>query len=325
MTDKFEAKIIDQLRNQKSLSDTSISAYMRNLKKLNDNEAFKNFKFLENTENILKKLEGYKENTKRNYLISVVSVLSVFKDKPKTKKLHDIYYNLMMDKKNDIDKSTVPHQMTERQKENWMDLDEIKKVYLELKSDVDEFSSQKNITEQQYNKLLSYFVLSLYLLEDTKRNKDYQLMYIVKKYAKSDETDKYNYLDLTDNKFIFNQYKTSKKYGTKIIDIKPELRSVIDLYLKYHPLYSVNSIKAGIPLLVSYSGTPLNKVNSITRILNRTFGKLIGSSMIRHIYLSGTIGPQVLEHEKIAGSMGHSVAMQSEYVKFKDNDNHIII
>jgi hypothetical protein len=69
--------------NLKGLSPSSITLYLRNLQKLNDDLPFKNFKFLENTDNIVKKLENYKPNTQRGYYISIVSGLNTMKDTSK--------------------------------------------------------------------------------------------------------------------------------------------------------------------------------------------------------------------------------------------------
>jgi hypothetical protein len=68
-------------------------------------------------------------------------------------------------------------------------------------------------------------------------------------------------------------------------------------------------------LLVKADGSPLNTVNSITRILNKIFGKKIGSSMLRHIYLSSKYGDTIKEMEKDGVAMAHSSSVQREYIK----------
>jgi hypothetical protein len=54
-------------------------------------------------------------------------------------------------------------------------------------------------------------------------------------------------------------------------------------------------------------------VNAVTRVLNRAFGKNIGSSMLRHIYLSEKYN--IDEMKKDADQMGHSLSLQKEYMK----------
>ena len=312
----FEENLIKLLKEKKNLSDSSITVYLRNMKKLNDDLPYKDFKFLEDSKKIEDKLKDYKENTKRNYLISIVSLLSLFNDNKKLKKIHDIYYDLMMKKNDQIKKEVQPEDLTAKQEENWMSWDQVKKVYKSLEESVNKFIDNETISESQYNQLLSYVILSLYVLLEPRRNKDYQLMYIVKQYKKA-ENNQLNFLDLTNKKFIFNNYKTSKKYGPKEIDIPEDLSNVINKYLKHHPLLQKNKLTATnmIPFLVNYGGAPLDKVNSITRILNKTFGKAIGSSMLRHIFLTGKFGPVLEEQKKVAGNMAHSVEQQKDYIK----------
>jgi integrase len=313
----FEDNLIKLLKEKKNLSDSSITVYLRNMKKLNDDLPYKDFKFLEDSKKIEEKLKNYKENTKRNYLISVVSLLSLFNDNKKIKKLHDIYYDLMMKKNDQIKKEIQPEDLTAKQEENWMSWDQVKKVYKSLEESVDKFVNNDTISESQYNQLLSYMILSLYVLLEPRRNKDYQLMYIIKQYKKQADNNQLNFLDLTNRKFIFNNYKTSKKYGPKEIDIAEDLNNVINKYLRHHPLLQKNKLTANslVPFLVNYNGAPLDKVNSITRILNKTFGKAIGSSMLRHIFLTGKFGPVLEEQKKVAGNMAHSVEQQKDYIK----------
>ena len=91
----FLENLSQELKNKKQVSDSTIQAYLRNLKKLNNDEPIKNLNFLKDTEAVQQRLANYKENTKRNYLISIVSILSM-NEKPMFKKLHDKYYALMI-------------------------------------------------------------------------------------------------------------------------------------------------------------------------------------------------------------------------------------
>jgi len=317
----FETEIINRLKDKKNLSESSITVYLRNLRKLNNDVPFSNFSFLSNVDDIQNKLKDYKENTKRNYLISIVSVLSLFPEKKAIKKLHDIYYDLMMKKADQIKKEIFPEDLTEKQEQNWMSWDEVLEVYKKIGESVDKFINNSLLSESQYNQLMSYLILSLYVLIEPRRNKDYQLMVLTKNPKKADIDPTFNYLDVVNKKFIFNNYKTSKKYGPKEIEIPDELFDVITKYFKHHPMLQKTKVSATnkIPFLVSYNGTPLDKVNSITRVLNKTFGKSIGSSMLRHIFLTGKFGPVLEEQKKIAGNMAHSVSQQKEYIKVPKN------
>jgi hypothetical protein len=65
---------------------------------------------------------------------------------------------------------------------------------------------------------------------------------------------------------------------------------------------------------VGYDGKALTAVNVITRLLNKTFGKKVGSSMLRHIYLTDKYKNVLEEQKKDAEDMGHSTGEQKEYI-----------
>ena len=95
---KFKNELISKW-TEKGLSQSSIKMYIRNLEILNDDNPLKNLSFLKNVEDILKKLEKYKPNTMRNYLISICSALGITKDNNKViNKLYDKYFKYMVDK-----------------------------------------------------------------------------------------------------------------------------------------------------------------------------------------------------------------------------------
>jgi integrase len=89
--------------------------------------------------------------------------------------------------------------------------------------------------------------------------------------------------------------------------------SVIQMYLSHHPLSKTKSKE--YKFLVKADGTPMTVVNAITRVLNKVLGKNVGSSMLRHIYLTDKYEDNSLEREKDAEAMGHSVAQQKDYIK----------
>jgi integrase len=309
--------IIDKLSNHKKLSESSISVYIRNLKKLNDDKAFGDFSFLDDIEKIQERIAKYKETTKRNYLISIVSVLSLFLDNPQLKALHDKYYNLMMKKKEEIENADTG-EMTQTQSDNWIDWDSVKKKWKELEEKVNSFYKKKTIDEAQYNILLAYALLSLYVLIPPRRNKDYQLMTVVDEF-KTDMDNQHNYLDLAKKRFIFNNYKTSKKYGRFDLPIPKNLMTALNKYLKHRESKFPVDDKNNKPLLIKADGTYLNKSNDITRLLNRIFGKFVGSSMLRHIFLSDKYGDLFKDSKTDADAMGHSLEQQRAYIKNKLN------
>lgn len=307
---EFKKDLTEKLKN-KDLSESSINLYLRNLEKLNNDQPLKNIKFLKNFDEIVNSLKDYTPNTQRNYIISINSVLGL--NPTKNKKLHSQYFNLMMDMNKTLKEKEKENKQSKKQNENWISQDEVIQKLDELQSKIDKFKKNKILTENQYNLLLQTVILSLYVLHPARRNKDYQLMNIVKKDKQL--ADNLNYLDLDNNKFIFNKFKTSKTEGTQEIEIEPELMKIINLYLKHHPGIE-NNKKFNIPFLVTNDGKPLKNINAITLILNRIFKKKIGSSALRGIYLTSKYGDIRNEMKDDAKKMSHSVeTQQNTYVK----------
>jgi hypothetical protein len=307
----FKEELVQKL-NDRHLSEGTINLYIRNLEKLNDGQLL-SFKFLNNIDKIIEKISKYKDNTKKSVLISIVSILGCCPDDKKLVKLRKRYYQLMIEKSNEI-KDNETDEPTDEQKANWISWEDVKSKFEELKSEVDKFKDNKKLSENQSDTLLMYFLLSLYIYNPPRRNKDYQFMNVVKKYNDSMDDD-VNYLSYDDDKFIFNNYKTSKKYGKQIMDIKPEQKECINLYLKFHPKILGKITKnTNTPLLV-IDGHPLVQVNSITKILNKIFGKRISSSALRHIFLSDKYKDVTKDMKADAEMMAHSVGQQKDYIK----------
>ena len=293
----------------KPLAESSVKLYIRNLEKLNDNKPLKNLNFLKNCEATVEKLNKYKENTKRNYLISICSVLGLDKTSKPKQKLYDCYFKAMIEKNNQIKEVDATNTKSETQEKNWVEWSDILEIHSNLKKQIEGFG--KKISEAEYDILLQYIVLSLYVLQPPRRNADYQFMEIVKKLP-SDQTK--NYLDIEKNEMTFNKFKTVRKDGSLTIPVNEPLMEAVKLYMKYHPL---NKKKfEPIPFLVYYNGEPLKAVNSMTRILNSTFKpKKIGSSMLRHAYLSSKYGKELEEKKQDAMMMSHTVATAQGYIK----------
>lgn len=301
MTDIFE-----HLKN-KNISPSSLKLYLSNLKRLNDNNEIKNFNFLKNTESILNKLKQYKDNTRRTYIISIVSLL---KQEPKYKKQYEFYYKLLTDLNSDLKTNTTK---SETQNENWISQDEVKEIYNKLESDIlDKVKNKKKLDATTYNELLDYLILSFYVLMPPRRCLDYQSMKFVKHF--NEELDKqFNYLDLSTFKMYFNRYKTSKTYQCKEIDVNDELKKVIQLYLKFYPLKKEMD---GQFIIVDNKGEHSTSINYITRVLNRIFKAKISVSMLRNIYLTSKYSDKVNELNDDVKAMGTSsgVAM-NQYIK----------
>jgi hypothetical protein len=319
---EFMLNLSKQLVEEKKVAESTASAYIKSLYILNGKAPFKTLTFLKDTEGIQKKISEYADNTQKALLATITSVLGLFKDKPTYKKSYAHYYEKMMGKAKDM-KEADTSEKTVKEKDNWIDWKEVQEKHKGLADETAKFVGQKNITPEQFSVLLHYLVLSLYTEVQPRRNQDYLDMYVVKKWKEDLPKDK-NYLDLATHQFIFNKYKTQKTYGEQKIAIPEELMRVVQLYIKHHPLVKGNKTKTTeYRFLVFPDGTPLTAVNAITRILNRIFGKKIGSSMLRHIFLSSKY--DIKEMENDAEAMGHSVSEQKNYLRGSGDVDMIVL
>jgi integrase len=342
MTDSLPAamKVTDymvglakDLMEKKGVTESTAGAYIRLLYCLNGKQPFKSLTFLKKTAEMDEKIAVYAESTQKNFYSAAASVLSLIKDKAGYKKAYTHYFDKMLEKANNA-REGDSKQKSEREKENWVDWKDVQQKHTELKQKVAEFAKQKVLTASQWETLLHATVVALYTEMQPRRNQDYLELYVVrsKKPRKSkgepalviSETEAVqlpkdkNYL-LLDGKepkqLIFNKFKTSKTYGQQILDVPEPLAASLKLYLAHHPLNKGNKKPSEFKLLVTMDGSPITAANSITRILNRVFGKRVGSSMLRHSFLSGKYGETLTEQEKDSAAMGHSVEEQRRYIR----------
>jgi len=306
---EFMKTLSTRIMESRGVTETTATEYITMLKQLNGGNSYSNLGFLKKKEEVMGKIAGYADSTQKSMLGALVSILSLEKDKPTYKSIYNFYYERMLEaskKSREVDTSAK----TDTQAANWITWDEVMKRHGELAKEVAPLAKQKLLTPGNWNALLSYVLLSLYTLIPPRRNQDYQDLFIVKKWTDGLTKDK-NYYDMATHKFIFNKYKTSKAHGVQEIDIKDNapLIEVMNLYIKLHP----SKGKGEMRFLVNPDGSALASVNSITRILNRAFGKHIGSSMLRHIYLSSKY--KIDDMKADAEAMGHTLGVQKEYLK----------
>ena len=286
-------------KRDKPIGESSQKLYARNLFKLNDSKEVTDLNFLKDMKHVLGIIQDYKPTTQRSFIISACVVL-----KNSNEKLYQQYYELLTTMNNGL---KVRTEKTETQEDNWMSQAEIED---KLKS----LEVNKKITnKKEYAQMLHHLILSLYVLQAPRRNIDYCLMKL-----SNDMTDtSFNYLDLKNKRFIFNNYKTDHKYNTIEIPIEPDLMGVIQSYLKHHPQKSkLKNKKHDVHFLVWIDGEPINKSGDITKILNKIFGRNIGSSMLRNIYLSSKYSGMMKSLKEDTAHMGTSVDVAlNTYIK----------
>lgn len=312
----FMTNLSKELVEKKGVADTTANVYVKTLYLLNDKNAFKTLAFLRAKDTIMEKINKYSPSTQKSILASVTSVLSLVKDKPTYKAIYKFFYDKMMESAKPTEGAAESSEKTEKQKDNWVSWKEVNDLMATYRNKMVEYGAKKTISPAEFNHLLQTLVLALYTYTQPRRNQDYLDMAVVKKWKEDMPKDK-NYLDLAGGRFIFNKYKTAKKYGTQVLAIpntqEAPLLDTIQTYLKFHPLWRASKGKEATHFLVDAEGKHLTAVNAITRLLNRIFGKRVGSSMLRHIFLSDKY--DIDEMKEDAEAMGHSLNEQKKYLR----------
>jgi integrase len=310
---EYMKQIGECMKEKRKLTDSSVNQYMATLIKLNGGKPFINLAWTKKYEDVQKIIDTYAPSTKLTQYAVLVSALSCFATKPTYRGAYNYWRSKMLATVEDKRKQPI-HEKSEKQEENMLPWDDIKKKASSLKEAISSYPLTKHtLTVAEYNNVMDYVILCLYTEIQPRRNKDYNEMCFIKSGGKSADASK-NYYDLSNDMMYFNCYKTAKKYGQQEAKATPEIRQAVDMLLKIHPL--AKGRWKEIKMLVKHDGTPLEQVNTITRRLNKIFGKKIGSSMLRHIFLTDKYGNSVKEREVDAVAMGHSVAQANEYIKF---------
>tara|TARA_R110001632_G_scaffold144544_1_gene261085 strand:- start:2004 stop:2960 length:957 start_codon:yes stop_codon:yes gene_type:complete len=307
----MNAEITEKIMKKRNVKSTTLNAYLLNLNKLLKLEdltpSTENLdKLLTDSDNVMDLLNGKKPSTLRNYLASIVVYLSLHEKNDEIVKTYRALMDTYQKQNND---NLANNQKSEKQKENWTTIVELQKVLGNYKKQLDRDGSLKKdeLNKKEFDLLQKWFVGSLYIGDESNpplRN-DY-IMDIVgsKDYDRLDvETkQKNNYLvvkNKSNKMFSLGEYKTSEKYGVKLIKVGKKLNTILNVWLKY------NKSKH---LILNANGDQITP-NSLTKLLIKIFepsGKKISSSMLRSIYISEKFPPQNEAKTELADLMLHS-------------------
>ena len=299
MDTKFMTNLMETLTSEK-LSQKTIEMYLIKLRILNDNKPFDSLAFLKAKPTIKAKLEAIaNDNTRKSYVASIVAILN--RQKGKAFELLNNYYRVLFAKERSIFAEKPTDVKTETQKENWLSWDEVKAVFDKLKDKAEDAAKKPRLSNADRKVIENYMILALYVLQPPRRNDWYYTVI-----GKGDN-DKKNYVDISEGKYYFNNFKTAKS-GKEVIDVPDEIMPVLKWYIKHM------NLNAGDYLLFPDDDVRTNS-NRMTKSLNSILGKKVGASMLRHIYLSNKYGKVLNEQEADANFMAHSVGTAKTYIK----------
>jgi len=298
MTDELKALIKEK---RPKLSDTSIKTYASILKNLWFT-AFDDLKFnplrFDDTKRILQTLSDVDRRTRKTMLSALVVVTD-----------NKIYRDLMIDDINDYNIEIGKQEKNDKQKESWVDNEDIKNIFSELEKESKYIYKKKNKSDRDLQDIQQFIILSLLggVFIPPRRSKDYVDFKIL-----GIDKNKDNYIE--NNKLFFNSYKTAKFYGQQSIEIPKELNNILKKWIKINPTEYL------------FFDSNKNKLSNVklNQRLNKIFeGKKVGVNQLRKTHLTDKYKDVIELNKDIDDTfkkMGSSRSQFLTYVK-KDENN----
>jgi len=283
-----------------TLSKSSITTYSSILKSLY-NKVFNDDKVdLEKFDKNVDKVLAYLKDMPPNRRKTILSSLVIITDKKP-------YRDLMLEDVRDYNKEIHKQEKTPEQEASWVETNQVKEIFDELKKNADLLYKKKQLTPSDLQQIQNFIIIALLggIYIPPRRSKDY-VDFIIK----SPDTATDNYL--LKKKMIFNSYKTAKTYGQQSVDIPPQLNSILNKWIKINPTKY---------LLFDAKMDKLSNVK-LNQRLNKIFGeKKVGVNQLRHTFLTNKFGHTIEQKNSVNNimtEMGSSAGMLDTYVKKDD-------
>jgi len=289
-------------KNRPDLSESSIRTYLSNYNNISKgikNNLVTQFDFVKYKDDILTYLDTLSLTQRKSKIAGIISLLSDKADDKDYKDVIEEMRTVMNDTAREYDEKEVGQEMTPRQKENYLPWPEIMAIYEKLKAHALPLLKIPidKITNDVFEILQNYVLLSVYCLIPPRRVKDFALFKI--RNFDTSEGSKDNYMAIEKKKpfFVFNTYKNAGRLGSQKVPITTELKKIIEMWVKINPTdwLIVSNKRAKIQL------------NRINTMLNNIFKRNLAPTLMRHAYLTHHFGNvNLADLEKTADQMGNS-------------------
>jgi hypothetical protein len=247
-----------------------------------------------------------KSNTIKTKLASLIVYLRCIKNDKNTKEIDTAInsYSKVIDMlSNNIKTELSSSEKNTKQKENWLNDEDIKKLDENLLAKLPKDGIR---TAKDLMNFRNYVLFKIYQDNPT-RNELADSKIIFKPSKKSEAlNDEYNFIIL-DKKaksimYQMNQYKTSKNYGQKNVEINRDLYPLFLAYKKAIDLFTNDDWF----LLNDNASSKMtrNRLGVVYSLLGQSINKKLGTSMNRHIQLSNLIPVKAIKDltDKMANS-----------------------
>jgi len=294
MKQKFS--LMDAIKEKRpKLSDISLTAYtstLRNLYKKVFGPGDIDIKKFKQVDTIMKFLEDVPANKRKSIYAPLVILTGNDKYREAMNEDIEVYNGIISQQKK-----------SKTQEENWIEPEEIKDIFEDLKGQATILYKKKKPTKSNIQDIQSYIIVALTggLFIPPRRLLDWT-EFKIKNIDKN--TDNY----YSKGTLYFNRYKGSAKKGEQSIEAPKELQEILDKWIESNPTDY---------LLMDISGGKLNNVK-LNQRLNKAYGKKISVNSLRHSYLTDKFGDTIKQRKKIEETMekmGSSSKQLTTYVK----------
>ena len=291
------------------VSDKTMKMYLSTLNGLakavghNLNEDDNGLWIEKNYSKLIEHIESLKsKHTRKNKTAVLVVFANTYDLKDKiVKDLSERMDKLSQEVKSDYESNT----MNDKQKENWLTVEELDKKIADLKEDI---PKGKLSGFNDYNKVIKYLILSIYKFIPLRNDiVDVKIVQGAPPKESADTDINYIYIPKTTvASLVLNSYKTKDVYKQKVIKLPYEITSDLRRFL---PLIQSVSPNNWFVIGKRDHDKPMSR-NAFTKYLNKIFGKNVSTSMIRHTIVSSVYQVDKDEFKKkaeLADKMGHSM------------------
>lgn len=294
------------LKNKK-LKPATFKCYMIILKKANGGKEPETVDFLKDYKTVLDRISELALTTQRSYLICIVSLLQSTAAMDEEK---DIYYEKLTELNFQYNKSKENYEKTEKEEERMCSLEELKlcaNYWFELLDEVIYNSHSYSEVERIYKMAL---IALLYTEIPPIRLEWATFIYI---HNEDDIEEGKNYILNREGKleFILQNYKTSNKYNTKVFYPTILLNNIILDWMSYS--------NSDFLFPSQQDDTKHMSQNSFGKLIPKAFestGRKITLNILRHIYISHHVDPDVLDkNQELSEAMCHNQMTQRQYIR----------
>ena len=283
--------------NRPNLSAGSIKTYKSILKNVYDrcyNDTEYDYDKFDDSKRVLAHLKEIPFN-KRKTVLAGLSVLTANPD----------YTKVMMDDIHEYNADQLKQTKTPAQEIGMIEPAEVEEIFSRLETNAKHCLKKAQQTPSDLNEIMKWVMLALTggILQAPRRSIDFGCM----KWRNIDKAVD-NYVDIKAGKFIFQNYKTEKSYGSQECEITKPLKVILNKWFRVIP--------DGCDFVLFDNKMHSLSSPQMTHRLNEIFGKKISTSMLRHIYLTKKFGGIDLDElQKTATAMGNSSMQALLYVK----------